>query len=316
MLESIPYNIKLASAAAIGFFIAFIGFKSVGLVVAHPETLVQMGNVAEPGCILAMFGLGLMATLLYFRVTAALLWGILAITLAGFFVPKADGTPLVSLGQLSWPSLGSLSHGLGQLDFSGASHLGFPTIVFVFTFVSLFDTAGTFVGLATKLGWIDRDHPSFEEAPRGLLAESLAIMVGAWLGTSTTTTYIESAAGIAQGGRTGLTAVVCGLCFCLSVFLAPLAGLIPVQATAPVLILVGFLMMEPLLKLDLQDITEALPAFLTLILVPLTFNIANGLIWGILSFTALKLGTGRAREVSPTMWILTILCLFSLTRPH
>lgn len=316
MIEDIPYNIKLAAAAGIGLFITFIGFKSVGLITAHPATLVSLGNVYTPARLLTVGGLILMATLLYFRVTAALLWGILAVTLGGLAVPGDNGQPLVSLSQLSWPHLSDLSRGMGQLDFAGASHMGFATIVFVFTFVSLFDTAGTFVGLATKLGWIDRDKPSFEEAPRGLIAESFAIMVGALLGTSTTTTYIESAAGIAQGGRTGLTAIVAGLCFCLAVFLAPLATLIPAQATAPVLILVGFLMMEPLLKLHLDDITEALPAFLTLVLIPLTFNIANGLCWGIISHSALKLTTGRAREINPTMAVLTVLCLVSLSRAH
>jgi len=316
MIEEIPFNIKLAAAAAIGLFIAFIGLKSVGLVVSDTATFVRMGSVYSPSSLLTIFGLLLMTTLLYFKVTAALLWGILVVTGLGFFVPGAEGHPLVSLGQLQWPSLSSFTQGLGQLDFAGAEKLGFAMIVFTFTFVSLFDTAGTFVGLATKLGWIDRDKPTFEEAPRGLIAESFAIMIGALLGTSTTTTYLESASGIAQGGRTGLTAVVTGLCFCSCVFLAPLATLIPAQATAPVLILVGFFMMEPLLKLHLDDLTEAVPAFLTLIMVPLTFNVANGLTWGILSYAILKLCTGRWREVGPTMWVLSVLCLISLQRGH
>ena len=316
MIEDIPFNIKLAAAAAIGFFIAFIGLKNVGLVHGNPETLVEMGPVFTPATMLTVAGLILMATLLHRQVKGALLWGMLVVTACGLVVPGSDGKPLVSLAQLSWPHLSALSQGLFKLDFAGAVHLGFAKIVFTFTFVSLFDTAGTFVGLATKLGWIDHDKPTFDEAPRGLIAESLAIMVGALLGVSTTTTYIESAAGIAQGGRTGLTAVVAGLCFLCSVILAPLATLIPAQATAPVLILVGFLMMEPLLKLKLDDITEALPAFLTLIMVPLTFNIANGLIWGIVSYSLLKIATGRTREIHATMWILTILCLISLQRGH
>ncbi len=316
MISEIPYNIKLAAAAAIGLFISLIGLKSAGWVQANPETLVQMGDLYTPPSLLALGGLFLMATLMHRKVNGSLLWGILAVTAVGFFVPNADGKPLVSLAQLSWPDLGSLSKGFAKLDFGGAEKLGFAMIVFTFTFVSLFDTAGTFVGLATKLGWIDRDKPTFKEAPRGLVAESLAIMSGAVLGTSTVTTYIESAAGIAQGGRTGLTAVTTGLCFCCAVFLAPLATLIPTQATAPVLVLVGFLMMEPLLKLDLEDLTEALPAFLTLIVVPFTFNIANGLIWGILSYTILKILTGRAREIGVTMWILAALCLVSAGRGH
>ena len=316
MIEDIPFNIKLSAAAAIGFFIAFIGFKNIGLIHGNPVTLVEMGPVFEPATLLSVAGLILMATLMQRRVKGALLWGIVAVTLCGLVVPGADGKPLVSLAQLSWPHLSDLSKGLFKLNFAGAWELGFAKIVFTFTFVSLFDTAGTFAGLATKLGWIDHDKPSFEEAPRGLIAESLAIMVGALLGVSTTTTYIESASGIAEGGRSGLTAVVAGLCFCCAVVLAPLATLIPSQATAPVLVLVGFLMMEPLLKLRLDDITEALPAFLTLIMVPLTFNIANGLIWGIVSYSLLKIASGRIREICPMMWILTILCLISLQRGH
>ena len=257
-----------------------------------------------------------MATLLHRKVKGALLWGILATTLLGFVVPGPEGKPLVSAAQMTWPSLNDLGKGLFKLDFGGAEKLGFAMIVFTFTFVSLFDTAGTFVGLATKLGWISREKPIFKEAPRGLIAESFAIMIGALLGTSTTTTYIESASGIAEGGRTGLTAVTTGLCFCAAIVLAPLATLIPVQATSPVLILVGCLMLEPILKLELDDLTEALPAFLTLLMVPFTFNIANGLIWGIVSYALLKICTGRIREITPTMWILTILCLISLSRGH
>lgn len=316
MIEDIPYNIKLSAAAAIGLFIAFIGFKNAGIIHGNPVTLVEMGSVYTPANGLLIFGLIAMTAMLQKKVKGALLWGMLAVTALGFVVPGPEGQPLVSTAQMSWPSLADLSKGLFKLDFAGAEKLGFAMIVFTFTFVSLFDTAGTFVGLATKLGWISREKPIFKEAPRGLIAESFAIMIGALLGTSTTTTYIESASGIAQGGRTGLTAITAGLCFCLGVVLAPLATLIPVQATSPVLILVGCFMLEPLLKLDLDDLTEALPAFLTLLMVPLTFNIANGLIWGIVSYTLLKLATGRIREVSPTMWILTILCLISLTRGH
>lgn len=316
LIADIPYNIKLSAAAAIGLFIAFIGLKNSGIIQGNPATLVGMGPIYTPANGLFISGLILMATLLYRQIKGALLWGIALVTLLGFWVPGDNGQPLVSLTHLSWPSLTDFSQGLFQLDFAGAQQLGFAMIVFTFTFVSLFDTAGTFVGLATKLGWISQEQPIFKEAPRGLIAESLAIMIGALLGTSTTTTYIESAAGIAQGGRTGLTAVTTGCCFCLGVFLAPLASLIPVQATGPVLILVGCFMLEPLLKLELNDVTEALPAFLTLLMVPLTFNIANGLIWGIVSYTFLKITTGRAHKISPTMWILTILCLISLSRTH
>jgi AGZA family xanthine/uracil permease-like MFS transporter len=316
MIEDIPYNIKLSAAAAIGLFIAFIGLKNAGIIQANAATFVAMGPVYTPANGLMVFGLILMTALLQRKVKGGLLFGIAAVTALAFLVPGPDSKPLVSAAQMTWPSLADLGKGLFKLDFAGAQQLGFAMIVFTFTFVSLFDTAGTFVGLATKLGWISREKPIFKEAPRGLVAESLAIMVGALLGTSTTTTYIESASGIAQGGRTGLTAITAGLCFCAGVILAPLATLIPVQATSPVLILVGCFMLEPVLKLELEDLTEALPAFLTLIMVPLTFNVANGLIWGIVSYALLKIATGRVREITPTMWILTILCLISLNRVH
>ena len=316
IIREIPYNIKLATASAIGLFITLIGLKSAGIVVANPVTLVQIGNLKSGPVLLAVAALLLIAWLLSRRVKGALLLGILAATLAGFLVPDGQG------GTVShWPGLGGLlqvpdlqvfGKVFLQLDLAGALRMGLVMIIFTFTFVSLFDTAGTFVGLGCKLGWIRSDRQIFPGAGRGLLAESFAIMAGALAGTSTTTTFIESASGISEGGRTGLTAVVTGLLFLGALFLAPLAGVVPPQATAPALVLVGFLMLDPVRKLDLDDFTEAVPAFLTLIMVPFSFNIANGLIWGILSYVALKALSGRAREVGAVMWVLAGLCLLSV----
>ncbi len=316
IIREIPYNIKLATASAIGLFITLIGLKSAGIVVANPVTLVQMGDLKSGPVLLSVAGLLLMAWLLSRRVKGALLLGILAVTLAGLFVPNGHG------GTVShWPGFGGLLQAPSaevfgkvfmQLDLAGALKMGLVMIIFTFTFVSLFDTAGTFVGLACKLGWITPERPIFPGAGRGLLAESFAIMAGAVAGTSTTTTFIESASGIAEGGRTGLTAVTTGLLFLGALFLAPLAGVVPSQATAPALILVGFLMLEPVRSLELQDYTEGIPAFLTLIVVPFTYNIANGLIWGILSYLVLKTLSGRWREVGPVMWVLGVLCLLSV----
>lgn len=313
LIAEIPYNIKLATAAAIGLFIAFIGLQNIGLVVADKATLVDNGKLT-PAVLLAIGGLWLMAALLQRKTPAALLIGIAAVTVASFFVPADAGGMISTLNEIVLPDPSVITMGFGKLDFAGAQQLGFAMIVFTFTFVSLFDTAGTFVGLAMRLGWINKEKQIFEGAGKGLLAESFAIMFGAVAGTSTNTTYIESASGIAQGGRTGLTAIVVGLLFLLSMVFAPLAGLIPKQATGPVMILVGFLMLEPLLKLELDDLTEAIPAFMTLIVVPFTFSIANGLICGIVSYSVLKVITGRGREITPTMWMLTILCLLSATR--
>lgn len=319
MIKDIPFNIKLASSAAIGLFITLIGLKNVGIVGSSPDTLVKMGAILEPPVLLTLLATVVGALTIHFKVRGGLLMTLLGTTLLGLVVPNGQGgnvTTWVPFAQWQWPSWELFRQGAFQLDFHGAGELGLAMIVFTFTFVSLFDTAGTFVGLATKLGWINAEQQTFKEANRGLLAESFAIMFGALMGTSTTTTYIESAAGIAEGGRTGLTSVVTGVCFVCSLFLAPLATMIPAQATSPILILVGFLMLESVVKLDLEDVTEALPAFLTLVMVPFTYNVANGLIFGILSYIALKTMSGRVKEVGGTMWVLGLLCCISLSRGH
>ncbi len=319
MIKDIPYNIKLASSAAIGLFITLIGLKNVGIVASSPDTLVRMGSILEPAVLLTLLATLVGALTIHFKIRGGLLMTLLGTTVIGLAVPNGQGgnvTTWVPLAQWEWPSWELFRQGAFQLDFQGAGQLGLAMIVFTFTFVSLFDTAGTFVGLATKLGWINSEQQTFKGANRGLLAESFAIMFGALMGTSTTTTYIESAAGIAEGGRTGLTSVVTGLCFIFSLFLAPLATMIPAQATSPILILVGFLMLDSVIKLDLEDVTEALPAFLTLVMVPFTYNVANGLIFGILSYIGLKTLSGRVKEVGVTMWVLGVMCCISLTRGH
>ena len=315
IIQEIPLNLKLATSVAIGLFIAFIGLQQAGVVVASEATFVTLGKVASPGTLLALGGLLLMGMLLALKVRGALLWGILATTVAGMFVrvPSEGGgtTTLARIPQgladiVAAPDWGVLASTLGQLRIGDALELGLITVIFTFTFVDMFDTAGTFIGLATKLGILDR-RGSFPGAGRALIADATATCIGALLGTSTVTTYVESAAGVGAGGRTGLTAVVTGLLFLLSVFFWPLAGIIPAQATAPALIIVGLLMAEPVGRIDFSDFTEALPAFLTLVLMPLTFSIANGLVFGILSYVVLKILTGRIGDIKPTMWVLAVL---------
>lgn len=315
IIKEIPYNMKLATASGIGLFITFIGLRSADIVVNYEATAVKMGDISQPAVLLTMFGLLFTAWMLARGVRGALLWGIIAVTTVGFVVPSTKGgmvTEWPGWDQIfelpRWEVLGRVAF---DLDLVGAWNMGLLVIIFTFTFVSLFDTAGTFVGLGTKLGWIDEERPIFPGAGRGLVVESLAIMFGAIAGTSTTSTYVESASGIAEGGRTGMVAVTAGLLFLLALFLAPLAMIIPAQATAPALILVGFLMLEPILKLKLDDFTEAVPAFLTLIAIPFTYNIANGLIWGTLSYVFLKVTTGRVREVNLTTWFLAIIFVLS-----
>ena len=313
ILRDIPLNIRLATSTAIGLFIAFIGLKSAGLVVANESTLVALGDVRSGPAVLCLLGLVITALLMARQVKGAILWGVLITTALGafFHAPDANGVmqPLThlprSLGDVvRAPDLGVLAQVAGQLDVRSALQLGLLTVIFTFTFVNMFDTAGTLVGLGTKMGVIDEKTGTFPRVGRVLVSDALATMIGAVLGTSTVTTYVESAAGIGQGGRTGLTAVVTGLLFLLAVFFWPLAGVIPAAATAPALIIVGLLMMEPIRRLNLDDITEALPAFLTVLGIPLTFSIATGMVLGIVSYVVLKLVTGRIREVSVTMWIL------------
>lgn len=315
LIQGIPMNIKLGVSGGIGLFIAFIGLQGAGIVVRSDATLVQMGHLTSPSTLLSIFGLLLMGYLLSRRVKGSLVLGILITTILGFFVPGADGKPISHWpgwgGLVSLPSWEVFSKGFLQLDLAGAFKMGLLMVIFTFTFVDLFDTVGTFAGLATRLGWID-ETGSFPRAGKGLIADSTGSIIGGLVGTSSTTTYVESAAGIAEGGRTGLTALTVAVLFTLSLVLAPMAGIIPAQATAPALIIVGFLMMEPILKVKLDDVTEAIPAFLAILIMPLTYSIANGLIWAILTYTILKLVTGRARDVSAIMWIMAVLFVIAL----
>ena len=319
IVKGIPMNVKLAVSVGIGLFIAFIGLSEAEIVVANPATKVGMGNLLSPGVLLTLFGLFLTGFLMSRKVKGALLWGIIATTLVGLVVPDGKGATLTKLPDriVALPSWDILSRTFGQMDIAGALGWGLFSIVFTFTFVDMFDTVGTFIGLAAKLGIIDKSG-SFPGAGKGLVTDAVGTCVGALAGTSTVTTYVESAAGVAEGGRTGLTAVVTGLLFLLSLFLWPLAGVIPAQATAPALIIVGLLMMEPVLKIDFSDVTEALPAFLAIIMMPLTYSIANGLIWGILGYVVVKLLSGRSREVSPVMWVLALLFVVNIvvSSPH
>lgn len=315
LFKEIPFNIKIATSVGIGLFIALIGLKNCGIVQPFGATLVTMGDLTAPSAVVAIFGLLVTAWLLSRRVKGALLIGILLSTFVALLVP--EGTAHVA----NWPADGRfvalpdphvLGRVAGQLDLMGAWNKGLLFIVFTFTFVSIFDTAGTMVGLTTKLGWIDREHQTFPGLSRALLADASSIIFGAVAGTSTTTVYIESATGIAEGGRTGLAAVFTGFLFLMATIFAPLASMIPAAATSPILILVGYFMLEPIRELELDDITEALPAFLTMVMMPFTYSIAHGLIWGILSFVVLKVCTGKAREVQLTTWVLAVLFLISI----
>ena len=300
IVNGIPDCLKHGTAAGIGLFIAFIGLRNAHIIVANPATFVALGKVSDPQVRLAAAGLLIIAILMARRIGSAILLGIVAIALAG-----------IPLGQAHWPEhLFSLPHPSGtflKLDFRSAFKLGFGELIFVFFFVDLFDNVGTLVGVCEQGGFLREGK--LPRASRALLADAFGTMFGALAGTSTVTSYIESAAGVAAGARTGLGNLVIAAFFLIAMFCAPLVAAIPGYATAPALILVGALMCSSVARVRWDDFSEAFPAFLTLVATPLTFSIATGLSLGLLSFTFIKVGTGKYREISPLIWVLTVLFL-------
>ena len=300
IVNGIPDCLKHGTAAGIGLFIAFIGLRNAHIIVANPATFVALGKVSDPQVRLAAAGLLIIAILMARRIGSAILLGIVAIALAG-----------IPLGQAHWPEhLFSLPHPSGtflKLDFRSAFKLGFGELIFVFFFVDLFDNVGTLVGVCEQGGFLREGK--LPRASRALLADAFGTMFGALAGTSTVTSYIESAAGVAAGARTGLGNLVIAAFFLIAMFCAPLVAAIPGYATAPALILVGALMCGSVARVRWDDFSEAFPAFLTLVATPLTFSIATGLSLGLLSFTFIKVGTGKYREISPLIWVLTVLFL-------
>lgn len=300
IVNGIPDCLKHGTAAGIGLFIAFVGFRNAGIIVANPSTFVALGKTSDPQVILAAVGVVLIAILMARRVGSAILLGIVIITLVGIPL-KVSHWPA---HLLSWPHP---SGTLFKLDVRSAFKLGLGDLVFVFFFVDLFDNVGTLVGVCEQGGFL-RDGV-LPRASRALLADAFGTIVGALTGTSTVTSYIESAAGVAAGARTGLGNLMIAALFVGAMFCAPIVSAIPSYATAPALILVGALMCGEVAKVKWSDYTESVPAFLTVIGTPLTFSIATGLSLGLLSFTFLKLFTGKYKEISPLIWVLSVLFL-------
>ena len=298
IVNGIPRGLKHATAGGIGMFIAFVGLRSAKLVVANPATFVSLGNFADPQVQAACLGIVLTLILMVRRVNGAILLGILGTTLFG-----------IARGLTHWPSsilaLPNPRATFLQLDLKGALHLGLVEIIFIFLFVDLFDNVGTMVGVCEQGGFIKEGK--IPRVGRALLADGIGTMFGAVTGTSTVTSYIESAAGVAAGARTGLSNVMVAGLFLVAMFFSPVAAAIPAFATAPALILVGALMTESIAQVEWREFSEAFPAFVTLIATPLTFSIANGLSLGVISYTIAKLGAGKHREVSVLLWLLTIL---------
>ena len=303
LLEAIPYQLHAAVAAGIGLFIAFIGLKNAGIIVSSAATMVTLGNMRAPATLLAVFGIVLIAVLEAFRVRAAMLIGVLGTMFLGVLCRQVPWHP----GTFSFTALTQTA---GRLDIRGALHLNALEIIFAFLFVDLFDNIGTLVAVTQRAGLIAEDH-TIPRLDRIFFADASATVVGSLAGTSTVTSYIESTAGVAAGGRTGVTAIVTGILFLLAMFVAPVVGAIPEFATAPALILVGALMVGGAARIDWEEPRVAVPAFLTIITIPLTYSIATGLSFGIISFAVLELATGRGRRQH---WMLYLLALLFVLR--
>ncbi len=308
IVRAIPSHLKFAVTAGIGMFLAFIGLKNAGIIVANPATFVSLGSLVAPPSLIAMFGLLVIAVLLVRRVTGAILYGVLGATVLGIVThaplypgPKDALVPFAGftngiVALPTWPA------GLiGALDLRAALGLGILAVVFTFFFVDFFDATGTLVALASTAGAPD-ERGNMLRSRRTFACDGLASMCGALLGTSTTTAYIESASGIEEGGRTGLTATTVAVLFLLSMLLWPLAGAVPAAATSPALILVGALMLDSLRTVAWEDYAVSISTFLTVIAMPLTFSIANGVSFGVISYAAIKLCTGRWRNVDPILY--------------
>ncbi len=302
IIASIPPELYAAVSAGIGLFIAFIGLRNAGIVKADPATIVSMGNLRDPNVALAIFGILVIATLQAWKVRAAILIGILATTALGAFT-----------GLVHWQSQSfhwsDLSGTMLHLDVKAAVGLGLLEIVFVFLFVDLFDNIGTLMAVSKKAGLLEADN-RIPRVNRILLTDAVATIFGSLLGTTTVTSYVESASGVAAGGKTGVTSIVTGLLFIAALFAAPIVGAVPSAATSPALVVVGGLMISAVGEIPWDDVCTAVPAFLTLVMIPLTFSIANGLACGIISYVVIHLARGRGRQVPWAAYVLAVLLIF------
>jgi adenine/guanine/hypoxanthine permease len=301
IVNAIPMAMKHAVSAGIGLFIAFIGLQNAGVIVNNDAVLVGLGDMGSASVILALSGLVLTGVLLALKVKGALLIGIFIVTVVGipFSVTHLPESRLVSLP----PSIAPI---FMQFEFKEIFTLDMLIVLFTFLFVDMFDTVGTLVGVSDKAGMLDKQGrvPRVKQA---LFADAIGTTAGAMLGTSTVTTYVESAAGVAEGGKTGLTSLSVAGMFVIALFFAPVFTMVPGAATAPALILVGFFMMSPILKINFDDYTESIPAFLTILMMPLTYSIAEGIVFGMLAYVLLKLLTGKQKDLTVVMIILAVL---------
>jgi adenine/guanine/hypoxanthine permease len=311
IVEAIPLELKLAITSGIGFFIALIGLKNGGLIVASPATFVTLGDLTKPGPWLVIIGIVLTGILVARRLPGSIILVIVLLTVAGFFIPAPDGSGMITKqpGALfNLPS--SLAPSFLKLDLGYFWQHFFTALplVLALLFVDLFDNMGTLIGVSKRAGLLDASG-NLPKVGRAFMADACAAMFGSLLGTSTVTSYIESAAGVEAGGRTGMTAIVTAICFLLALFLAPLILIIPAVATAPALVVVGAFMMQGLAELDLRDFTKAAPAFMTIIMMPFAFSISEGIAFGLLTYVGIKLGVGKGKEIDALTYVLAVLFL-------
>ncbi len=299
IVNAIPINLRYAVGVGIGLFIAFIGLQNAGVIVNNEATLVTLGDVTSGSALLTMIGL-IITGLLYVRnVPGAMMLGILLTTLVGIPMGVTDFKGIVSQPE-------SIAPIFCQFEWSNVFTLDMLVVVFTFLFIDMFDTVGTLIGVSTKAGMVD-ERGNIHRLGHAFMADAIATTVGACLGTSTTTTYVESASGVAQGGRSGLTAFVVACCFGVALLFSPLFLSIPAAATAPVLIIVGLMMLEPIKNIDFGDYTESIPAFICIVVMPLAYSISDGILMGMIAYFLLNLVCGNFKKLTPAMIILSVL---------
>ena len=299
IVDAIPLSLKRAIGAGIGLYIAFIGLKSAGIIVSSEATSVTLGSCSEPTAILAIIGLILTSVLVILKVRGGMLIGIIITTLIGIPMGVTNYSGIVSTP----PSIAPI---FCQFEWAHIFSWDMLAIVFTFLFIDMFDTIGTVVGVSVKSGMVD-EKGNVDGINKVLMADAVATVAGAAFGTSTTTTYIESASGVSEGGRTGLTSFTIALCFAIALLFSPLFLAIPGAATGPVLFIVGVMMTAPVKEIDWEDYSEAIPAFVTMLLMPLAYSISDGIMLGLISYVFLNTLTGKVKKVSVMMWILAIL---------
>ncbi|EDL5735015.1 NCS2 family permease [Salmonella enterica subsp. enterica serovar Halle] len=303
MIANIPVSLRVGITSGIGLFIGMMGLKNAGVIVANPETLVSIGNLTSHSVLLGVLGFFIIAILASRNIHAAVLVSIIVTTLLGWMMGDVHYNGIVSAP----PSVTSV---VGHVDLAGSFNLGLAGVIFSFMLVNLFDSSGTLIGVTDKAGLAD-EKGKFPRMKQALFVDSISSVTGAFVGTSSVTAYIESSSGVSVGGRTGLTAVVVGILFLLVIFLSPLAGMVP-PAAAGALIYVGVLMTSSLARVNWQDLTESVPAFITAVMMPFSFSITEGIALGFISYCVMKIGTGRLRDLSPCVVIVALLFVLKI----